>query len=332
MDLQDLARHVWTAVVQHQSLTSLVRPVTRNFDSESRVAPFTTLQLVAGGSLAVASTLGLVKLTLFHPWLVAVPGRGSSGGIVLSGVNTTQPNFANLWGWPRVVLAFFVLGPSMTDTLRRMYTIYRYGGAVERKLYQPPPVGQTLNSRPMPPLMQRVRTILKGSQPTSNPYVKLQLVTVATVLVMEFLSTSSRPSQQQLQGTFLEGWFRQVARNSYALTPILEYATLFTWAGLTQTLVRFGSFSESSDHVTSQLDASSLPPLLVPLGICASGFFTTWKDMVKGLIASMVAARICNLQRVDARPGEPREVYAWMMREWVGLLRWVKHWVAQIAS
>jgi hypothetical protein len=332
MDVQDLARHIWQTIQERQSLSTLVSPITRNFDNEARVTPLTTLQLVLGGTLATASTIGLLRHALFHPWLVGWP-LGKSFGPV--GIASIQPNATNLWGWPRIVVAFFMLGPSLTDTLRRMYTIYRYGGAVEKKLYHPLPTlppGQTLTSQPLPPWLQRVRTIIKGVKPSINPYVKLQLVTLATVLLIEFSTTPAKPSQQQLQGTFLEGWFKQVAKNSYALTPILEYATLFTWAGLSQTLVRFGSFTESSDHVTSNLDATSLPPLLVPLGICASGFFTSWKDMLKGLLASMLAARICNLQRADAPPGEPREVYAWMMREWVGLLRWTKHWLTRIAG
>ncbi|KAI8925636.1 hypothetical protein BC831DRAFT_460055 [Entophlyctis helioformis] len=256
-------------------------------------APMTTLQIVAGASIHIASTLGMVSpaAVLFHPRLVLPP-------------------YSQIY---RAASSFLVIGLSTFDVIERMLGL----------AYWQAPLEQTFPraiKAPLTPQQQQQHQQQQASKSPSvfrsvvdycraiNPrFLQMQLVTAAVIVAVEL--SVFQNSRTRHDGVFLHLF-------PYTLYPVLEHAMRWLWAMTAderQSIVLFGILR--------------LEPVMVPLATCALGGFGSLPSTGKGLFAAVVAARILDLRRWN---GEPAVDWFWQVaKSWS---EWVSSMVATVTA
>ncbi|KAJ3340840.1 hypothetical protein HDU93_006132 [Gonapodya sp. JEL0774] len=135
----------------------------------------------------------------------------------------------------------------------------------------------------------------------TNTYLHLQLVSAGTILatelVLNLLPGGGDPDAARYDPTF----FRP-------LSPQLELSTLFLWAFLeptTTTINVFGVFP--------------VQPLYFPIIMSLTSGIQSWRHMVQGFVAAVVAAKVFQLKR----PYTNEDVTDWIGAEVQSWRRWM---------
>ncbi|KAJ3117531.1 hypothetical protein HK098_006238 [Nowakowskiella sp. JEL0407] len=276
-------------------------------------APITTIQVGAGLTLHVANMLGLIpnREILFHPRLI----------------------FSPYWQSYRAVTSFFVIGISTMDVLQRslgsLYyqapletwfngsgDLYRNGvlhhqGQQRKKIISNSPRPDNSSSSSSSNVTIRRKNTIEWLF-LENPFFKSQLLTVATLLGIEFLLWESQPlfdafNPFQSYDINLLGTPSSYLIFPYTLFPNLEYATRWTWALTTQEreVIMFGVLP--------------VKPVYLPIVLCGMGGFQQFPALIKGFFASLVVSKAMQLKRFD---GE--FVAEWTIRLCMDWYYWVK--------
>ncbi|KAJ1547629.1 hypothetical protein HK096_001843, partial [Nowakowskiella sp. JEL0078] len=283
-----------------------------NFYSAS---PITAIQLTTGITLHLADLLGLVssRSLLFHPRLVLAP----------------------YWQSYRAVTSFFVIGLSTMDVLQRavgatyyqapLETLFSGSGDVYRSgklLHEGKQRKLLVKDSNSPSTTTRRKTLIEWLV-LENRFFKAQVLTVGTLVALEFVLDASQPLWDAVTP------FRRSAYSDfqfggsysghlvfpYTMFPNLEYATRWLWALTTmeREIVMFGVLP--------------VQPVYLPIVLCGMGGFAHWKALVKGFLATLIVTHIMEVERFD---GE--NVTEWtlrLLRDWYS---WTKETVQSVVA
>ncbi|KAI9099551.1 hypothetical protein DFS34DRAFT_649265 [Phlyctochytrium arcticum] len=285
MDPAALSNLLTTVITVTGISPTSLREVAR---SHATASPVTYLQATIGCGLHLTHLLGLTpyRALLFHPRLVSAP-------------------YWQVW---RGVTSFAVTGMGVLEVGQRALGLLFWQAPLERWFRgvkaggEPEPYvatsGRSLASSSSPPPPQdlikssssSLQTVIQRIVRPLPPFLTAQLLAAVTLLSLEFIAPAipSRPSSNLIF--------------PYPMYPAMEYALRWIWALTTVSAP------------VSLFGVVQLQPVYMPMALCVVGGLTTWKLMVKGLIAALVVCGTMDLRRDDGQTAVSyfsSKVHAW---------------------
>ncbi|KAJ3100169.1 hypothetical protein HDU97_002450 [Phlyctochytrium planicorne] len=229
-----------------------------------RSAPITYTQIGIGTTLYMAHLLGVLnaRKILFHPRLVGYPQ----------------------WQTWRSITAFGVLGVSVLDVVRSIGGLIYWQAPLEKWVCG---TGDTTREGR---IVRRGtnRQNKDGSRKplfqwlvTSNQFLRILSLSSAILLSIEFVIYKDP--------TPLATPFAHMAPTlllfPYALYPLLEHTVRWLWALTDQ------------DQDVNLFGVLPINPVYLPLAMTAIGGFTSWKEMLKGLVTAVGVSYVMKIRR-----------------------------------
>ncbi|KAI8823757.1 uncharacterized protein EV422DRAFT_368907 [Fimicolochytrium jonesii] len=256
-----------------------------------RSSPHTTLQILLGTSLYVSHSVGLTPYhnLLFHPRLFWAPRyqlwRGVTGFAVTAfSLMDVVKSAVGMVYWQAPLERWF---DGSGDVVRGAIVV-RAGRNRSRKNASG---GSGGGGR---------KSVLEWLL-LDNKYIRAQALAAAVIIAIELIlqrSTASYIPTSVANGTIdlsslpsnitqhLPSAITSMFLFPYSLFPPLEHALRWLWA-----------LTAPTTTATTVLGVVPIKPVYLPLALCAMGGFSSWKDMLKGLVAALVVGKIMDVRR-----------------------------------